>query len=182
VEWSEKAEVTTLMKTTNEEPKTFAAGASIRIQGSGLDMESMARQFGHSPSHAHRHGELNQLGEPYKRDMWLLRSPLDTAQPLEAHLRWLAEVLLPRREYISQLREKYEVDIYSYKTCYTEQASLTLSSQALRIFTDLDLKLGVSLIFLPDGSERTDLEDAPGDYVEGRKEPSPADVGGNAIG
>ena len=148
----------TSMKTKNEEPRTFAAGASMRIQGSGLDMETIAREFGHNPSHSHRQGEPDQLGEPYKTDMWLLRSVLDTTQPLEAHLRWLAEVLLPCRQYISLLREKYDVDIYCYKTCYTEQASLTLSSQALRIFTELDFKLGVSLIFLPHGSVRTALE------------------------
>ncbi len=152
----------TSMKATNEDPRTFAAGASMRIQGLGLDMENITREFGLSPSHSHRQGEHNQLGEPYKKDMWLLKSPLDATQPLEAHLRWLAEVLLPRRQYISQLRETHDVDIYCYKTCYTEQASLTLSSQALRIFTELDFKLGVSLIFLPDGTERTALEYAEG--------------------
>lgn len=141
------------MKARNDERRTFAAGASMRIKGLGLDMESIASELGHSPSHSHRQGEPDQLGEPYKTDMWLLRSPLDANQPLEIHLRWLAEVLLPHRQYIAQLREKYDVDIYCYKTCYTEQASLTLSSEALRVFTELDFKLGVSLIFLPDGSE-----------------------------
>lgn len=137
------------MKTTRDKQVAFSAGASIRISGFGLDMESIARELGHSPSHMHREGEFNQLKERYKTDLWLLESPLDTNQELELHLDWLAGVLLPRKRYISHLRQKYEVDIYCYKTCYSEQANLTLSSQALRIFTELDFKLGVSLIFLP---------------------------------
>lgn len=141
------------MKTTPERLRSFAAGASIRIQGSRLDMESMAREIGHSPSHTHREGELDQLKIPQRKDMWLLASPLNTGEDLEVHLRWLAEVLLPRRQYICRLREIYEVDIYCYKTCYTEQASLTLSCHALKIFTELDLTLGVSLIFLPEEAD-----------------------------
>lgn len=116
-------------------------------------MEGITRELGHSPSHVHRQGELNQLKERYRTDMWLLESPLDCDKELELHLNWLAEVLMPHKQYISQLRQKCEVDIYCYKTCYAEQASLTLSSVALRIFTELDFELGVSLISLPDEPE-----------------------------
>ena len=51
--------------------------------------------------------------------------------------------------FIFQLRETNKVDIYCYKTCYTEQASLVLATKALRIFTELDLDLQVSLLCLP---------------------------------
>ena len=130
---------------------TFAAGASIRISGVGLDMQSISQALGHAPSHTHKRGEFNLLNEPYDTDMWILRSSLDGKQELDAHLSWLGAALLPHRDYILKLREKFNVDIYCYKTCYTEQASLDISSQTLRIFTELDLKLGVSLIFLPEG-------------------------------
>jgi Domain of unknown function (DUF4279) len=130
---------------------TFAAGASIRISGLGLDMQGISQALGRAPSHIHKQGELNRLREPYATDMWLPSSPLDSSQKLEAHLKWLGAALLPHRDYILKLREKFNVDIYCYKTCYTEQASLAISSQTLKIFTELDLKLGVSLIFLPEG-------------------------------
>lgn len=138
------------MNMTSDKQKVFAAGAAMRIQGAELDLESITREVGHRPSYTHRQGELNQLKEPYDTDMWALASPLGTGRDLEAHLGWLAEILVPRQQYISRLRETHEVDIYCYKTCYTEQQSLILSSNALRIFTELDLTLGVSLIFLPD--------------------------------
>jgi len=65
------------------EQKAFAAGASIRVSGFNLDIESVTREIGHIPTHTHRQGELNQLKEPYKADMWSLKSPLGSDQPLE---------------------------------------------------------------------------------------------------
>jgi Domain of unknown function (DUF4279) len=138
------------MNTPHNNLTTFSAGAALRVSGFGLDMEDITQQLGHVSSHTHQKGELNQLKEPYGTDMWLLDSPIGKDQPLESHLNWLAGVLLPHKQYISQLRKEQKIDIYCYKTCYTEQASLNLSSQALRIFTELNFDLGVSLIFLPD--------------------------------
>ena len=140
----------TLSSDSTVEKKTFSAGASFRIAGIGLDMERISNRLGHAATHAHKQGELNQLKEIYETDLWMLTSPLGTDVDLGSHLDWLADILLPHRPYISELGKLYKIDIYCHKTCYTEQASLNLSSQTLRIFTELDLKLGVSLIFLPD--------------------------------
>ncbi len=97
------------------------------------------------------------IRKPYPTDMWLLESPLGHDQDLELHLNWLAERLLPRKQYITSLSKELKVDIYCHKTCYTEQASLTLSPNALRIFTELAIPLDVSLIFLPDEPDETPL-------------------------
>ena len=85
--------------------------------------------------------------------MWLLDSPLGKGEDLELHLNWLAERLLPHRQDIASLSKTFKVDIYCYKTCYTEQASLTLSPHALTLFTELTIALDVSLIFLPDDED-----------------------------
>jgi Domain of unknown function (DUF4279) len=140
---------------TRPSPKkgTFSAGASFRIQGLNLPLNEIAQELRVGPTHTHRRGELGMLREPLHRDMWMLDSPLDESQELDLHLKWLAERLLPRKQYILSLKEKFAVDIYCYKTCYTEQASLTLSPHALKIFTELALELCVSLIFLPGDPE-----------------------------
>jgi hypothetical protein len=85
--------------------------------------------------------------------MWSLASPLGKDRDLEARLAWLAEKFMPYSEYIRSLRETFTVDIYCWKHCFTEQASLTLSPQALTIFTELSTSLVVSLIFLPDEAD-----------------------------
>jgi len=141
------------MRTTNDPLPTFSAGASLRVTGRGLILSEITQYIGYEPSHSHKEGELNQLKESYLQDMWLLSSPLDKAQALESHIAWLAGVLLPRKDYILELRNRFNVDIYCYKTLYTEQASLNLSSKTLRLFTELDLELGVSLICLLGGTD-----------------------------
>jgi hypothetical protein len=141
------------MPTIQQEQRRFSAGASFRIAGTDMDFESITREMGQEPTHFHRQGELGELKEPYPTDVWLLSSPLGPAESLDAHLSWLASVLLPRKEYISKLRETNKLDIYCFKACYTEQASLLISSQTLRIFTELNFAFGVSLIFLPDGPD-----------------------------
>lgn len=137
------------MDNFQSENEAFHAGASFRIQGINLDMDGIARELGHRPTETHRRGEPNMIRKPYPTDMWLLDSPLSKGQDLELHLNWLAERLLPHKEDISSLSKRFKVDIYCHKTCYTEQASLTLSPRALAIFTELAIPLDVSLIFLP---------------------------------
>jgi len=144
-----------IMNTIQSGNETFHAGASFRIQGVDLDMEAITRELGHTPTHRHRRGEPAPIGKWHTLDMWQMESPLGKGQDLELHLNWLAEQLLPHKQYIISLSRKYKVDFYCYKTPYTEQASLTLSPNALRLFTELSLNLCVSLIFIPDEPEET---------------------------
>lgn len=119
-----------------------------------LDLEGITSNLGLTPTDAHRHGELSPQKHPYPGDIWRLDSPVGDTQPLDSHLDWLAERLLPHREYIVSLKKELKVDIYCWKTCYTEQANLYISSHALRILTDLSIGLDVSLIFLPDEADK----------------------------
>jgi hypothetical protein len=131
------------------ETATFSAGASFRVQGLDLPLEVISQKLRIGPTHTHHRGEPGMLREPLPFDMWMLKSPLTERDELELHLVWLADRLLPHKEYISSLSKNFKVDIYCFKTCYTEQASLTLSPRALKIFTELSRELCVSLIFLP---------------------------------
>jgi len=81
--------------------------------------------------------------------MWSLSSPLAKDRELELHLNWLADRLFDRKNYILSLTKNFKVDIYCWKNCFTEQSSLMLSSNVLRLFTELNLDLGVSLLCLP---------------------------------
>jgi uncharacterized protein DUF4279 len=127
----------------------FTAGAAFRIYGIGLDIDSVTRELGVSPDHKHRQGELDRGGKPYTHDMWSLASPLRRSRDLQVHLTWLAERILPHHRYISNLQERFKVDMYCWKNCYTEQSSLVLSASALRTFTQLNINLEVGLLCLP---------------------------------
>jgi uncharacterized protein DUF4279 len=129
---------------------TFSAGASFRVQGSDLSFDGITQKLGIEPTHTHRRGDRGIIDKSLPHDMWLFDSPLPDSDELELHIEWLAQRLLPHKQFIiSDLSKIAKVDIYCFKTCFTEQASLTLSAHSLRIFTELSLELCVSLIFLP---------------------------------
>lgn len=137
------------MTTTKIESKQFAAGAAFRVYGTGLDIDGITRELGLSPDHRHKKGEPDPGKRPYPHDMWSLSSPLAKDRDLDLHLTWLGERLLDRKNYILSLTKNFRVDIYCWKNCFTEQSSLMLSSKVLRIFTELNLDLGISLLCLP---------------------------------
>ena len=140
-------------KTTQDERETFSAGAGFRIFGVGLDLDAVTRELGQQPDYTHKQGVPDIHKRIHPHDMWSLASPLGDGQELEIHLNWLADRLLPCKQYIFSLSKQFKVDIYCWKNCYTEQASLILSSQSLGIFTELSIALDVSLIFGPSESE-----------------------------
>lgn len=131
------------------ETAKFAAGASFRIYGMALDFEAVTRELGFTPDHQHRMGDLGMGKKPYPHDMWSLASPLSSDKDLNFHVNWLADRFLPRREYILSLKEKFKVDVYCWKNCFTEQASLRISSNALTLFTAIGIDLDVTLLCLP---------------------------------
>ena len=137
------------MDSSEAKTKEFTAGAALRIYGTGLDLDGITRELGISPDHQHRRGENDPRKRPYSHDMWSLASPAGEDQDLEVHLVWLSERFLSRQAFILSLKNKFQVDIHCWKNCNTEQSSLILSSHTLRIFTELNLDLNVSLLCIP---------------------------------
>lgn len=137
------------MNTTESENKQFAAGAAFRVYGTGLDIDRITRELGLSPDHRHKKGDPDPGKRLYPHDMWSLSSPLAKDCDLDLHVTWLGERLLDRKDYILSLTKNFKVDIYCWKNCFTEQSSLMLPSNILRIFVELNLDLGVSLLCLP---------------------------------
>jgi Domain of unknown function (DUF4279) len=144
-----------IIEMTQNKRETFSAGASFRIFGVGLDLDAVTRELGQQPNYTHKQGVPDIHKRIHPHDMWSLASPLGDGQELELHLNWLAERLLPSKQYILSLGKQFKVNFYCWKNCYTEQASLILSSQCLRIFTELSIPLDVSLICGPNESEQT---------------------------
>lgn len=125
------------------------SGASFRVFGAGLDLEAVTEKLGLHPDLVHRQGDPDPGKRPYPHDMWSIASPLNEAEELEAHIKWLSDRLTPYKDFISSLRRRFKVDIYCWMTYFTEQAGLALSTETLRFLADMGLDLDVSLIFLP---------------------------------
>jgi len=125
-------------------------GAAFRVVGTGLDLAGISSALGTSPSHVHREGEQGPLGQAFPLDMWSLESPLPPTESLDAHVKWLKDALLPHRAFISSLQKQATLDIYCNAMLFREQSSLEFSPDALRLFTELNVPLAVSLLLLPE--------------------------------
>ncbi len=123
------------------------SGAGIRIMGQGLELKEISKKLGLRPSHTHRAGEFDKFGAPYPKDMWLLESPLGKRKHLDAHLKWLVQQLKPSLSYLKTLKRKYRIDVFCAYTGNGD-GGLSLSPTALSIFTELGIKLELSIILL----------------------------------
>lgn len=119
--------------------------AGLRIMGKGLEHEKISQKLGLVPSHTHRAGEVDKFGLPYPQDMWLLESPLGKRKQLDTHLKWLVQQLEPSFGYLKTLKKKYKIDVFC---AYTGNSGggLSLSPAALSLFTELGIKLELSII------------------------------------
>ena len=124
--------------------------AALTIQGPHLDLENISSTLGIEPSHNHKVGDLiaKHSKRKHKHDMWSVDAPLDKQKPMDEHLNWLAQHLRPHYDFIRSLKSQDEVEIYVYCgfTFYDFEAGLSLSPEALSIFTDLGISMEVSVL------------------------------------
>lgn len=137
------------MSHATEKNKVKDSTVTFIIRGAGLDLEAITQTLGISPSKTHRVGDPSRLKTrgPAVDDRWSLKSPLDAEEPMDAHLRWLAQQLEPHYEYIKTLGAVADVYIYCGFTSDSFQPSFSLSPEALAIFADLGVQMRLSLLF-----------------------------------
>jgi Domain of unknown function (DUF4279) len=125
----------------------LSSGAGLRIMGKGLEHEKISQKLGLVPTHTHRAGEIDKFGTPYPQDMWLFDSPLGKRKHLDTHLKWLAKQVEPSLGYLKTLKRKYKIDVFCTYTGNGD-GGLSLSPTALSIFTELGIRLELSIILL----------------------------------
>ena len=126
------------------------SSASFGIYGIEIDLVAITNQLGIAPSHTHRVGDLDMLGETLPHNMWLLNSPLDRTEPVDAHLRWLAEQLKPHYKYLKSLKASAEMKIYCGYITDSDQCGFSISPSALSVFVELGISMDFSVIFIGD--------------------------------
>jgi Domain of unknown function (DUF4279) len=120
---------------------------SLRIFGFHLDFEKFSRVLGVASSQAHRAGGLGILRRPHVSDLWVLDTPLPNTETLDAHLKWLRRTLAPHYGFIMALKETAQVRSYCGFTA-DDRGSFRVSGEGLRFFSELDIDMELSLVFL----------------------------------
>jgi uncharacterized protein DUF4279 len=117
------------------------------IHGENLDFDVISSELALLPTHTHRKGELNRLGEVFPHDMWALTAPIPSSeQPLDSALKWLIDNLEPHYGFITSLKDKADIHIYCGITTDLEQSGFSLSSDAFTIFTKLGIPMHMSIL------------------------------------
>ena len=132
-------------KTEMRRTAAVYSDAGLRIMGESLEHEKISQKLGLVPSHTHRAGEVDKFGLPYPQDMWLLESPLGERKQLDTHLKWLIKQLEPSFSYLKTLKKEYKIDVFCAFTG-SSGGGLSLSPAALSLFTELGIKLELSII------------------------------------
>ena len=134
--------------------------AAIRFFGPTLDHRVVTALIGREPSYAHLPDEYhNRVGKPNPNGMWLLKSEKQVVSvDLEDHIGWLldqvegvAHTLLP---YLQSIGAEKDVD------CYWEKegnGGAFFPSSLLKRMAALDLALGVTIYYLDESDEETEI-------------------------
>lgn len=131
--------------TEDDEPSYFAYSATLRIHGTALPFDEIAKALGVGPTHQHKAGEKSRpLSRRYKDDAWHFTVPLPEGTELTEHLRKLWQTVKPHVEYLRGLDAT--VDVFCGYRSNNGSAGFAVAPDALQIFTALDVPFGVSVI------------------------------------
>src|SRR6476661_6857747 len=117
------------------------ASVALIVAGSALDLSGLSRDLKLQPTHTHRAGSTNMIGQPFPHDMWQLETPLSEADPPDAHLKWLAAQLKPHIVYLRSLKSVADVYVYCGLNCDAAQCGFSLSPEGLALLTTIGIGL-----------------------------------------
>ena len=132
------------------EPPAYRTTSKVALQvvGAGLDLSGISAQLGFDPSKAHRLGEIDAAGNPYPNDSWCLAVPLGRRDALDAHLKWLGMALLPHSSFLRSLKYQAELLVRCDFGTESDTGGLGVSSEGLRLCTELDIALEFNAFLL----------------------------------
>lgn len=130
----------------------FCFSATLRIFGKDLDLDAITAQLGVEPTTVIHQGDRRRPASRgvHDRNAWLLRTPLGELEPLERHLDWLYDLLHPHFDYLKRLKEQAMVDIFCGYRSNSDTAGFVVAHQSLRLFLELEVPLGISVIVIGD--------------------------------
>src|SRR5215469_11731403 len=129
----------------NEEYR-FAYSATLRVFGSGLDLDAISTALKLRPTHVHRIGEKRKHLPAWKHDMWSYDAPVDKSEPLHKHIDALWARMRPHKDYLLELKRHATVDVFlGYRSdCGT--AGVEVPHTSLEMFIELEIPFGLSII------------------------------------
>lgn len=121
--------------------------AALRISGDTLDPDQITAILGSEPTQSGIKGERFSTRHSAARrtSFWLLESPLKDSLPLADHLKWLLDLIEPKRDLIGSVAEKWRVDFFCGFSSENGQGGTTFDSDLLCHLAHLGVPLVLDL-------------------------------------
>lgn len=131
--------------------------ARLRITGDDLDPDEVTRMLNCAPSEASRKGELrlNRGRRPVnaRSGIWLLKSPLESSQPLESHIGAILDQLAEDSDVWKSLRDRFDMDIDIGLFLGNDNEEFWLSPDIVKLLGDRGIGVDVDIYALFDPNE-----------------------------
>ena len=127
-------------------------GASLRIITENFDdFLLFEKKTGLDPSKKGKKGAPKHPGSSrlYPHNIWILESPLSKTEELSSHLKWLWNKICTHRDTLIRFKKSsnnVEIDVFCSYTSNCDHSGLELDPESLKIFTELQIKMQLSII------------------------------------
>jgi hypothetical protein len=123
------------------------SSASFRIGGERFEPGEIEAILGFSATSFKLKGERlsPRLTMTRRNSVWVLKCPLSDQLPLQEHLEWLLNVLEPKLDAISGLKQKHKIDLFCGFSSENGQGGFTLSPSILTRLSNLGISLVLDL-------------------------------------
>jgi hypothetical protein len=119
--------------------------ASFELIGTDIDVNAISGVLGLAPSDAHRFGQPDPSGKPYPSSRWsIMATPSSGTDDLDAHLRWLSNVLSRHSDFLRSLMGAADFLVRCNFITETDTGGLEISPEALKPLVDLNISMDFS--------------------------------------
>ena len=133
------------MEETSEYYKFYSA--SFRIIGEDLPFEEIEKTLNLTATYEHQKGDKRGK-QILQDDRWILECPLSEDKEVGEHLEWLWSKLSPQKQYLTDLKSKYHLDVFAGYRSDCDHCGATISPQGMKICYELDIPLELSIIIV----------------------------------
>lgn len=131
---------------------TVACHATLRIFSErGLDFDRIEAELGVTATSRLSRGEkAGPFGPASAGDKWLYQAPVDKTADIGEHLRILSDTLLPRADFLLELKKHATLTLSVGYTTNIDHGNFAIPHRQLALFERLALDVNVYLIACPD--------------------------------
>jgi len=131
-------------------------GASLRISRETMEPKQLSQLLKLEPTYSYRRGETNAIsGHAYNNGYWCHQRWFFSPERVNVAISWIEEFVAEHKQLFCQLlADGYK--IYIYIGIHTTTITYGFEIPPMPVLTEIGIKVGVELFWVPRATERSD--------------------------